>query len=248
MADIDGTTPGISALWTGFGFTLFATVVFIAIAAMHAGKKGALIAQLAVIIVASSALCYLIEALNGDLSAVSGNNGRAFQWLRYAQWAFNTPLLVATLGLLAGTTAAELFYTTALSWLTTGALFAAALSSGYNATWPIYAFGVAMAIPVIIMVFTTWSSRANGLPAATKTAFNILSILGFVLAVGYAINWGTAEGGQKQDADQELITYTVLDIASRVVFGFILLFVPGAIDSAAGFIKHAHESEATAAV
>ena len=50
-------------------------------------------------------------------------------------------MLVAALGLLAGTTAGELFYTTTLTWITTGAFFAAALSTGFNATWPIFTFG-----------------------------------------------------------------------------------------------------------
>ena len=67
------------------------------------------------------------------------------QWLRYAQWAFNTPLLIAALGLLAGTTASELFFTTFLAWIGTGALFAAALSSGLNATWPLFVFAGACA-------------------------------------------------------------------------------------------------------
>ena len=47
--------------------------------------------------------------------------------------------------LFAGTTVTEIMYTTLLALLTTGALFAAAVSSGFNATWPIYAFGASRA-------------------------------------------------------------------------------------------------------
>ena len=87
-------------------------------------------------VVGSSALCYLIEALGN--TEMAGNWIRALLWLRYAQWAFNTPLLVGIVGLLAGTTVMELFYVTLLSWITTGALFAGAISTGLNATWPLY--------------------------------------------------------------------------------------------------------------
>jgi len=237
MAGTINADSGIISLWTGFGFQFFATVVFAAVSVIHGNRKGALLTNIATVIVASSALCYLIEALNGPLSAVNANNGRQLQWLRYAQWAFNTPLLIAALGLLAGTTASELFFTTFLAWIGTGALFAGALSSGLNATWPLFVFGVAASIPIVIQVLSTWAGRAAGLPAAAKTAYTVLSWFSFVLAIGYAVNWGTAEGGQKQDENiQEIITYTVLDILSRVVFGFILLFVPSALESAGGFI------------
>ena len=60
---------------------------------------------------------------------------------RVAEWAASTPLVIALLGLLAGTTTTELLYTTMLALITTGGLFAAAISTGYNATWPIYALG-----------------------------------------------------------------------------------------------------------
>ena len=153
------------------------------------------------------AVCYLIEALG--TTEMLANNDRPLLWLRYAQWTFNTPLLVALAGLLAGTTSFELAYTTLLSWITTGALFAAALSRGYNATWPIYTLGVCVAIPVVLQVLAVWWSRADGRAAATKSIFRAVSILGFILAIGYAVNWGTAEGGQVQSTDAEAITYTV---------------------------------------
>ena len=57
------------------------------------------------------------------------------------EWATNTPLILLSLGLLAGVTAAEVFFTTTLALVVTSALFAGAISTGYNATWPLYTFG-----------------------------------------------------------------------------------------------------------
>jgi len=223
---------GGAALWTAFGFSLFATVVFMGISMLNDKPKNTLINSLATVIVAITALAYLIEALGQtEMFTV-----RPLLWIRYAQWATNTPLLILTLVLLAGCTYGEVFFATALAELTTGALFAAAISSGYNATWPIYVFGVVAALPVAGLVLLTWSSRVVSAPAATKSVFTTLAWLEFVIAVGYAVNWGTAEGGKVQTIDQEVITYAVLDIVSRVVFGFILMFVPGAIEGAAGFL------------
>ena len=58
-----------------------------------------------------------------------------------AEWAASSPLLIALFGLLAGATVTELLYTTVLALITTGGLFAAAISTGFNATWPIFALG-----------------------------------------------------------------------------------------------------------
>ena len=49
-----------------------------------------------------------------------------------------------------------------------------------------------------------WSARAVSAPAATKSVFTFLAWLEFALAVGYAVNWGTAEGGEVQDSNQEV--------------------------------------------
>ena len=86
---------------------------------------------------AISALAYLIEALgNTEMDTT-----RPLLWIRYVQWVTNTPLILLALGLLAGVTYTEVFFTTILATITTSALFAAAISTGYNATWPIFAFG-----------------------------------------------------------------------------------------------------------
>jgi bacteriorhodopsin len=92
--------------------------------------------------------------------------------------------LVGTLGLLAGTTISELFFTTAFSLLVTGGLFAAAISSGANATWPIFAFAVVAAVPIVYQVLVTWAARAAAGPKATKAVYTVLSYLGFALAIG----------------------------------------------------------------
>jgi bacteriorhodopsin len=223
---------GGAALWTGFGFQFFATVVFLGITLLNDKPKNAAFNYLATTIVAISALAYLVEALgNTEMDTV-----RPLLWIRYAQWATNTPLIVIALGLLAGITYTEAFFATALSLITTAALFAAAISTGYNATWPIYVFGIVAALPVVYLVLFVWASRVASAGKSTAGIYTFLAWFSFFLSVGYAVNWGTAEGGKVQSTDQEVITYTVLDILTRVVFGFVLLFSPGAIEGANGFL------------
>ena len=47
-----------------------------------------------------------------------------------------------------------------------------------------------------------WGPRAAKLRNITAKSFAGLVWLYFALAVGYAINWGTAEGGHVQSVDQ----------------------------------------------
>lgn len=46
--------------------------------------------------------------------------------------------------------------------------------------------------------------------------------------------WATGDGSQAQTPDQETICYTVLDIISKVVFGFVLVFSGSALDASKG--------------
>ena len=54
-----------------------------------------------------------------------------------------------------------------------------------------------------------WGSRAGSLHKATASTFAALSWMSFIFAVGYAVNWGTAEGGRVQSTDQVRPSFTV---------------------------------------
>lgn len=56
--------------------------------------------------VSIASLAYLIMALGN--SHISVANGRGFLWVRYADWAATTPLLLADLGLLVGASYADI--------------------------------------------------------------------------------------------------------------------------------------------
>jgi len=242
MANTNSYTDALggASLWTGFGFQFFATVVFLGISLLNDKPKATLFNYLATTIVAISALAYLIMALGNT----EMDTRRPLLWVRYAQWATNTPLILLTLGLLAGTTYGEAFFAVAVAEITTAALFAATISTGYNAVWPIFTFGVVAAVPVAYQVLFVWAARAASAPAATARIYSFLAWFSFVIAIGYTVNWGTAEGGLVESTDQEVIVYTVFDILSRVVFGFVLLFVPGVVDGAHGIIGEASSAVA----
>ena len=58
------------------------------------------------------------------------------------------------------------------------------------------------AVPVAYQVLFVWASRTGSLHKATASTFAALSWVSFFLAIGYAVNWGTAEGGRVQTTSQ----------------------------------------------
>jgi len=233
---------GGASLWTGFGVSFFASVVLLGISLLNDKPKNAVFTYLTTVFAAVTALAYLIMALgNTEMFTV-----RPLLWVRYVQWAVQMPIGLSILGLLAGTTVTELAYVSTLGLLTIGSLFAAAISSGYNATWPIFAFGVCTSLPVFSMVLFTWMARASHLSPATKSCYNTVAWLTAILGLGYVINWGTAEGGKVQSIDQEIITYTVLDVVSKPIAALLVVFIPNAIEGAAGLLGSEGAAEAKA--
>lgn len=111
-------------------------------------------------VVMIAALAYLVMALGH--SAISTSTGRAFMWVRYADWAFTTPLLLIDLGLLAGVSLSETYYIVICDLLMIIAGFAAAVSTGANATWPLFIFGA-------------WGGRRVFTQAATADRHDVIS-------------------------------------------------------------------------
>ena len=143
--------------------------------------------------------------------------------------AVTVPLLVLDLGMLAGAHWAELFFAMFASLLMIAAGFAGAVSSGWNATWPLFVFGFVCYFPVAINFVTTWRSTAYKHHVEIGKLFDILAFGSAILWAGYGIVWACSEGSGIMTPDQEAITYAVLDIVAKCVFGFVLLFSREAI-------------------
>ena len=81
---------------------------------------------------------------------LANTNARAFMWVRYAAWIFVAPLTMVILGLLGGAHWVEIVWASFWAMLGVSAGFAGALDAGWNATWPLLAFGAFCFFPVLI--------------------------------------------------------------------------------------------------
>ena len=178
-------------------------------------------------VVAIASLAYLVMALGG--TAVPTANGRAFLWVRYADWAFTTPLLLVDLGLLAGADALTIGWVVFCDVLMVAAGYAGVVSTGTNAVWPLFAFGMAAFAPVIHAIAVTFNQAAAAKGPRTAALYSKLAVLLIVTWTAYPLIWATGEGAQVSSVDAETIAYAFMDITAKCVFGFILVFGHAAI-------------------
>ena len=161
-----------------------------------------------VVLIAS--LAYLVMALGQ--SSFSVTNGRQFLWVRYADWAATTPLLLLDLGLLAGASYVDISWVILCDLLMVAAGFAGAVSSGYNAAWPLFTFGMVTFLPVLYALGVTFPAAAKLKGPKTSALFQKLALLMAVTWSAYPLIWASGEGSQWSSVDQETIAYAAMDI------------------------------------
>ncbi len=101
--------------------------------------------------------------------------------------------------------------------------FAGAVSTGQNATWPLFVFGMVAFLPVLYALFVTFPAAAAASGPKTAALFRTLAIIMGVTWSAYPLIWATGEGSQHSSADQETIAYAAMDITAKCVFGFVLV-------------------------
>ncbi|OYR53985.1 bacteriorhodopsin [Halorubrum halodurans] len=144
-------------------------------------------------------------------------------WGRYLTWALSTPMILLTLGLLAGSNVTKLFTAIVMDvgMCVTG-LAAALTTSSYALRWFWYAISCAFFAVVLYVLLVEWSADAEA--AGTAEIFDTLKVLTVVLWLGYPIFWALgAEGFALLDVAITSWAYSGMDIVAKYVFAFLLL-------------------------
>ena len=123
--------------------------------------------------------------------------------------------------------------------------YAGSVSTGQNATWPLFTFGMVAFLPILYALFVTFPAAAALRGPKTAALFRTLAVIMAVTWSGYPLIWATGEGAQINSADQETIAYAALDITAKVVFGFVLISGHAAVaDEAAAAVPAAEGAAA----
>ncbi|KJX94507.1 unnamed protein product [Zymoseptoria tritici ST99CH_1A5] len=150
---------------------------------------------------------------------------RQVYWARYVDWTVTTPLLLLDLALLAGLNGATIFITIVadIIMILTG-LFAAFGTEGTPQKWGWYAIACIAYLVVIWMLVVHGRQSASGKGNKVGGFYASIGAFTLILWTIYPIIWGVADGSRILDVDEEIISYAVLDILAKPVFGAWLLF------------------------
>jgi len=150
---------------------------------------------------------------------------RQVYWARYVDWAFTTPLLLLDLCLLAGMNGGQILMTVVadIIMILTG-LFAAFGAEETPQKWGWYA--IACIAYLVVIWHLVIHGRAGAAAKGGKVGNFFAAIGGFTLIIWtvYPIIWGIADGSRNMDVDEEIISYAVLDVLAKPIFGAWLLF------------------------
>lgn len=131
---------------------------------------------------------------------------------------------MSALGCLVDAPFADIAFASFSAALAVAALFGGAISTGYNATWPLYAFALAVGVPAAVTLLTSFRNAGYALHTEVGKLYDVLAVSLLALAAGYAAVWGCSEGAGVMETWQEVVAYTALDIAAKAVLGLGAIF------------------------
>jgi len=171
------------------------------------------------------------EFVRPGSAAVSAAGTREVFWVRYVDWAITvTLILLATLAT-AGAPATSIIITALAgeTMVVTG-LVGALTQTSYK--WGYAVFGFFAFLYVGYSLLMDGRRQATPLGSTIGRTYSLVS--GLVLFFGflYPIAWGVSEGGNVIHPDSEAIFYGILDLFTKAVFGFVLVFGHRNIDPA----------------
>lgn len=215
-----------TANWIVFTVTAAGTLVMGLFSYIRNVKPEArLLYRLATLLLAVTALAHLVMVLGGPGVSIDGHAGEALpvQWVRYAEWAVTAPLTIVMLGLLAGGHWTDMLIAVTSAELGIAAGFAAAVSTGASATWPLFTFGLVVGgLPVLGTLGVTFRRAArapHAAGAAIACLYTFLALTSLVLyAAGYVIVWAVSDGGVAVTPGQAAIAFAVLELLTKPAF------------------------------
>ncbi|KAI9858962.1 MAG: hypothetical protein M1824_003963 [Vezdaea acicularis] len=228
-------SAGKQTLWVVFVIMLIATIIF-SVLGYRVPTKNRLFHILTTFITLFATISYFAMATGDGISyskttvTVKHKHQDTYKdvyrqvfWARYIDWSVTTPLLLLDLALLAGLSGADILIAIVadLVMILTG-LFAAFGREG-GQKWGYYA--IACLAYLVIIYQLAVNGRRVVTSKDTKSAAFFGSIAGFTLIIWtiYPIVWGISDGSRKVSVDAEVLSYAVLDVLAKPVFGLWLL-------------------------
>ncbi|WVR09308.1 hypothetical protein IAU60_006373 [Kwoniella sp. DSM 27419] len=233
------THTGLTALWVIFFLFTFG-LVGVLLMTLRTEKRNRYFHGVSALVLTIAMVSYLAMAsglgINNTPLPAHGAKEHLHIWLRqvyyarYVDWLFTTPLLLLSLCSLAGLSPADTLAVILMDvfMVATGmfaALVPARMANGERARWVFYGVSCFAFLVIWAMLFTSGMKAASKRARSTKGLFTLLAAMTFILWTAYPIVWGLSEGANRISVDAEIIAYGILDVAAKLGFTYILLFL-----------------------
>lgn len=158
-------------------------------------------------------------------------HGRIFHYARYLDWLVTTPLLLLDLaGLCQLDTESQIMLVVLDILMVLGGL-GGGLVDGAACFW-MWAIGCLFFVPIVYDLLFVFPAKAAAVGGAASTVYNKLMGLTVVLWTAYPVVFYFAEYANVLSTTAEILSYGILDVTAKCVFGFILLNARDALEQA----------------
>lgn len=227
-ADILGTVT----LWVVFAIMLLSTIVF-TLMAYRVPVQKRLFYILTIFITTFSSICYFtIASGNGaSLLYVPDRSPGGFShiyrevyWAHYVDWSLTTPLLLLELAFLAGLSGANILVIVVADLIMSLLCLLAAFGHSGGQKWGYYAIACISYFVVVFQLVIPGQRAVAARDPETAKLFVSMSRFTLILWALYLIVLGIGDGSGTISVEAVIICYAILDILTKPVFGFWLLF------------------------
>ncbi|KAI4859982.1 bacteriorhodopsin [Hypoxylon rubiginosum] len=165
-------------------------------------------------------------------------------YARYIDWVITTPLLLLDLLLTAGVPTPTILATILADeiMIATG-LIGALTRTRYK--WGFWTFGMAALFFIAYELLFDARRHAQTLGGDAKKTFMLCGVFLISIWFLYPVAWGLSEGGNVIHPDGEAVFYGVLDVLSKPVFGFLLIWGHRKISSSSVGLRIRDRSQIT---
>jgi len=217
---------GGTCLWIGFA-CMFVSCLYFLQAAMSRKASDRTFEMLTFFICAIAALAYL--AMASGHGYIQLGRAQPVYYARYIDWILTTPLMLWDLLELAGADGHTIFIAVTMDALMIGAGLIGALLIEHKIRWAFFVMGCVFFLFVVNDLVAHLKSNKFG-SAAQAVYANVTKLTIFMWTL-YPIAWALTEGTDALGANSAALLYTVIDVISKCVFGFLIVANRSALDS-----------------
>jgi len=223
-------STGVGALTITFLILAVSTIVFIA--RTGSAKSQKIYYYCNVFVCGFATMSYFAMLSGQGWTAIAGC--RQFFYARYVDWSITTPLLLLDLGLIAGADGALIAAAIGADLIMIVAGYLGAVSVVTTVKWFWFVIAMSMFVPVLHAIAISFREAAVQRGAEIADVYGKVAWLTIISWIFYPLIWLFSEGFASFSVSFEVCAYAVLDVASKAIFGFMVMSAHAQLGSAAG--------------